>query len=178
MKPFEPLDDAYVTRHSRPGEDWDDAHHRLVGEITDRYTKIPDCPLCSEEARSVAEARDTHLEGSCRTRIEEWPAAALDARVFKVVIAHHEQQRLAQAVIARQKMERYLDSMNLQEHPVNALVVSWEAQGYLNSCEQLDLLDRSELQAMQQAIYDVQKVQRPAFMQQYRDNDLKGMPWR
>lgn len=44
------LDDEYVRKHARPGEEWDQARRRLNNEVAERYSQLPGCVTCSHGA--------------------------------------------------------------------------------------------------------------------------------
>lgn len=172
------LDDAYVRKYARPGEDWAQAKARLTNEVAQRFVELPSCERCARDASDIRHARESHRIGACLPFLSEWPKAALEPALFQAAVTQHQQQVRAEAAIARQQVNLKLAHVDHQDHPVNALMLAKEAEGYLKSCSDLELFDRDELVAFQQATFDRMQRARLAFMQQYRDHDPDGLPWR
>lgn len=172
------LDDAYVSKHAHPGEDWVQARKRLDSEVAQRYCQLPACPVCAAQANGVEHAAYLHGLGMCAAGLEAWPSAALSPLLFDAAQAQSAQHNKALAAIARGQVQGRLAHIKAQEYPVNALMAAHEAQGYLKACADLGLFEWAELVPMQQEVTAEEQRARSAFMAQYRERHPDALPWR
>lgn len=173
-----PLDDEYVRKHARAGEDWEPARSRLEGEVAHRYRHLPTCEICAIESPDMACAAELHRMSSCWTWLETWPPEALSQRLFDAARAQSARHVKAQAVLARVKVLNHLAHIKQQLHPINALTAACKAEGYLAACEDLDLFESAELVEWKLALYAAQDQARSAFIEQYHRRDPEALPWR
>ena len=173
-----PLDDDYVRKHARAGEDWAPARDRLEGEVAHRYRHLPVCEICAAQSTDMAGAADRHRLSSCWVGLDAWPAAALSPRLFDAAHAQSVEHTRAQAAIARIAVRNQLTHIERQPHPINALMTAVKAEGYLAACDALGLFERAELVEWQLAVYAAQERARTAFIEQYHRRDPETLPWR
>lgn len=175
------LDDEYVRKHARRGEEWDQARRRLINEVAERYSQLPGCVNCSHGAGCVEEARAAHaLTGlaTCLGPDEKWPAEALEPELFKEALAQHQHRTEDLAAIARGHVHSLLVHMRNQDYPINAFMVSRELKGYLQSCRDLGLFGRDELMKLEMDLHESAQKAREAFIKQFRENNQSALPWR
>lgn len=171
-----PLDDAYVRKHARPGETWDEARNRLEGEVYQRYTELPGCVECAQQANGVEHAEYLHRFGQCLGN--KWPEAALSAELFNAAKAQHLHRKRDLAAIARGNIRAMLAHIDAQMYPINALMQAVKVVGYLQSCRHLDLFENSEQCDFDLAAFAAEERARKAFKQQYEQHDPEALPWR
>ena len=173
-----PLDDDYVRKHARAGEDWAPARDRLEGEVAHRYRHLPVCEICAAQSTDMAGAADRHRLSSCWVGMDAWPAAALSPRFFDAAHAQSDQHVKAQAALARVDVLNHLAHIKRQPHPINALTAAYKAEGYLAACDALNLFECAELVEWRLAVYAAQEQARAAFIEQYHRRDPEALPWR
>lgn len=175
------LDDEFVRKHARPGENWDQARSRLNGEVAERFFQLPGCVICSVDSSSVEEARSKHGSAgihTCRGLDEGWPAVAIEPEQFMKAIAQHQHRTEDLSAIARNRVNDLLHSLRIQNYPINAYMVSRVLDGYLQSCSDLGLFDNDELYTYKKEMHELSQKAREAFIKQFRENDQSALPWR
>lgn len=171
-----PLDDLYVRKHARPGEDWEPARQRLESEVSIRHTHIPDCPICVQNEPTMEMAEYEHSRGLCLP--DAWSAEALDQRKLDQQ-KHYRQAHIgAMTVIARKNVKNRLDCINSQIHPVNALLETRALHGFLDACEVLGVFQKNELLDMRLIAHQEEEKHQRAFMEKYTTGDTDAIPWR
>lgn len=172
------LEEDFVQKNARPGEDWDQARRRLEGEVARRYCKLPACDICAVGANCLQSAVERHSLGMCSASLSEWPAAAISQRLFE---AAHEQSAVhtrAQEAIARGNIQARLQNIQVQPHPINALRLACAAGGYIEACDQLGLFDPGELNRWRQEVHRLHHKAETDFVRQFHERDPDALPWR
>lgn len=169
------IDDDYVRRHARPGEDWDQARRRVEGEVHERANQLPGCVICAEQSTSVTEAQYLHERGTC-SAYGELPEAAFDPQRFDEAVAAHESRNADLAAIARVNFELLLQEASIQGYPVNVLRVLNQAEGYLKACKDLNLFDPAELAELRERVFLAESTPRKQFIKQVGNPSI--LPWR
>lgn len=126
------LDEDYVRKHARPGEDWGQARSRLEGVVASRYRKLPVCAVCAAGAGSLEIAVQRHSLGMCAASLSEWPAAALSQRMFDAAHEQSAKHTSALEAIARANIQSRLHHIQAQTHPINAIRAACGAGGYID----------------------------------------------
>lgn len=173
-----PLDDEYVRKHARAGEDWQPARTRLDGEVQARYCGLPTCEVCASESESMGAAGERHRLGLCVMALDAWPAAALSPRLFEAAHVQSAAQVKAMAALARAQIELRLAAVSQQSHPINALNGAYSVEGFLQACRALDLFGNDEWLDLLEEVSAVREQAREAFIQQYQARDPQAVPWR
>ncbi|WGK63493.1 hypothetical protein QAO71_17135 (plasmid) [Halopseudomonas sp. SMJS2] len=169
------IDDDYVRKHARPGENWDQARRRVEMEVNERASQLPGCVVCAEHSSSVIEAEYRHERGMCRIYSEP-PEAAFDSRKFDEALAEHESRNADLAAIARVNFEMLMHDAGIQGYPVNVLRVLSQAEGYLKACKDLNLFDQAELNDMRERVFLAECTPRKQFIEQVANPSI--LPWR
>lgn len=172
------INEAYVEKHARPGEEWEAARSRLIGELFERFTRIPDCPTCLLETGSIVLAEEHHARGGCTNlyELDVWPAEALSAKRLAAHHGHRLRHLDAQRFIARQKVARYLDNIDAKEHPLHAMMASMAAKGFMSACEHLGVFEHPELMQLQHAVLVRLERAQEAFFQLVKDGSPDAVP--
>jgi hypothetical protein len=172
------LDEDYVRKNARPGEEWDHARSRLGGEVARRYCKLPVCEICAAGTNSFQLAVERHSLGMCSASLSEWPAAAMSQRLFDAAHEQSETHTRAQEAIARGNIQSRLHHIQVQTHPINALRLACAAGGYIEACDELGLFDPGELNRWRQQVYMAHQKAEADFVRQFHQRDPDALPWR
>lgn len=172
------LDEAYVRKNARPGEDWDQARRRLEGAVARLYCKLPVCEICAVGANSLQSAAERHSLGMCSANLSEWPAAAKSRRFFEAAQQQSAVHTRAQEAIARGNIQARLQHIQMQTHPINALRLACTAGGYIEACNELGLFDPGELNKWRQAVHRLHHKAETDFVRQFHQRDPDALPWR
>lgn len=170
------LDDDYVRKHARPGEDWEPARHRLASEVGSRHTQVPDCPVCTQNASSIELAEFDHSRGACWP--DAWSPEALSQKKLDTLLAHRKTHIAAMANVARGHITSRMVGIKSQNHPINALIEARSLQGFLSACEVLGVFENNELIDMRLAAYGEEEKSHSAFMELHRKDAAAAVPWR
>lgn len=169
------IDDEYVRKHARPGEDWDQARRRVEGEVYERASQLPGCVLCAEQSLSVEEAQSRHELGVCGHG-DELPAAAFDPALFNETVAQYQSRHADLASIAQGNFDLLMLNADRQTYAVNKLMILNQAEGYLQACTDLNLFDWEQLQEMRIRVGQAEIAPRKEFIAQVNNPDI--LPWR
>lgn len=172
------LEDDYVRKHARAGEEWSHARSRVEAEVWQRYLKLPVCEVCAGQANDRNHATELHQLGMCAVTLEFWPPEALSERLFDVVTAHSALHIKAQTEIIRSEVLLRISHMKAQPHPINTLTVAYAVEGYLHMCRDLGLFSAKELSAWGKEVHVAKQAAEEAFVQQYLQRDPDALPWR
>lgn len=171
-----PLDDLYVRKHARPGEDWEPARRRLEGEVATRHTRIPDCPICTQHETSMEMAEYEHSRGLCLP--DAWSAEALEQKKLDKQLHYRQTHIEAMATIARRNVQGRFACINSQVHSINALIETRALHGFLDACEALGVFQKNELLDMRLIAHQEEEKHRWAFMEKYKAGEADAIPWR
>lgn len=172
------LQDEYVRKHARPGEDWDEARRRLGGEVARRYRKLPICEICAMGAESMKIAAERHSLGMCAAYLSEWPAAAMSKSLFDAAREQSATHTRAQAAIARGNIEWRLQHIQCQTHPINAIRLACQVGGYIDACEELGLFEPVEIIEWRKQVQMEHQKAEADFVRQFHQRDPDALPWR
>lgn len=172
------LDEDYVRKHARPGEDWGQARSRLEGVVASRYRNLPVCAVCAAGAGSLEIAVQRHSLGMCAASLSEWPAAALSQRMFDAAHEQSAKHTSALEAIARANIQSRLHHIQAQTHPINAIRAACGAGGYIEACCELGLFGHEELNGWRQQVHQEHQKAEAAFVRQFHERDPDALPWR
>jgi hypothetical protein len=155
------LDDAYVQKHARPGEKWEQARLRLIAEVSNRYYRLPACEMCAEDSINAQIAVEKHTLGICAIGLTAWPEAALNQRVFDVATEQSALHTRAQSALVRRKIQTKLMNISNDQNPKNVIRSAFTTGGYIRACEDLCLFAPQEIADwLQEANILYQKAER------------------
>lgn len=172
------LGEAYVQKHARPGEDWEQARDRLGAEVAHRYSLLPACEVCAEGAGNAQIAAEKHRLGLCVLWLAAWPKAALSQRLFDAAVEQTALHARAQAVLVRGKIQSMLGRLSAEPHPINAIRAACAAAGYIQACEDLGLFEHEELAGWLQETHVAHEQAAADFVRQFHQRDPDALPWR
>lgn len=172
------LDEAYVQRHARPGEDWAQARDRLAGEVFQRYCLLPACEVCAAEADNADIAAERHRLGNCARSLTVWPETALSQRLFDAAVEQSALHTQVQAALVRANIESRLKRISNEQHPINAVRAACTVGGYIRACEDLCLFEPAQIAAWLQEAHLAHQQAEADFVQQFHRRDPEALPWR